>query len=68
MIEKLNKAWHLKHRMPPNATFEQRVRWHLEHVEHCACRPIPAKLLKQKTFKGTMTSLGRLTQGHHTER
>lgn len=52
MIEKLDKAWHLKHRMPPNATFEQRVRWHLEHVKHCACRPIPAKLREEMKSKG----------------
>ncbi len=52
MIQKLNKAWHLKHPMPPNATFEQRVKWHLEHVKHCACRPIPAKLLEQMREKG----------------
>lgn len=51
-MEKLNRSWHLKHAMPPKATFEQRVKWHLEHVKHCACRPIPAKLLEQMREKG----------------
>jgi hypothetical protein len=51
-MEKLNKAWHMKHPMPPNATVEQRVKWHSEHVKHCACRPIPAKLLEQMKAKG----------------
>jgi hypothetical protein len=41
---KLNKAWHAKHQMPANATLEQRIRWHVAHRKHCACRPIPTKL------------------------
>ncbi len=40
------KAWHRKNRMPKNATFRQRVQWHRAHQKHCACRPIPAKLLE----------------------
>jgi hypothetical protein len=31
--------------MPPRATLDQRIAWHLEHRDHCACRPIPGKLL-----------------------
>jgi hypothetical protein len=41
---KLNKEWHLAHRMPANATLEQRIKWHLEHAKHCSCREIPVKL------------------------
>lgn len=47
----MNKAWHEKHIMPKNATFNQRVKWHLEHQKHCQCRPIPAKLLEQMKEK-----------------
>jgi hypothetical protein len=43
-IPKLNKEWHLTHRMPENATIEERIAWHLEHSKHCHCRPIPGKL------------------------
>jgi hypothetical protein len=43
----MNKEWHKKNKMPKNATFEQRVKWHLEHQKHCTCRPIPEKLLHQ---------------------
>ena len=43
-ISKLNKEWHLAHRMPENATIEERIAWHLEHSKHCGCRPIPDKL------------------------
>jgi hypothetical protein len=49
-----NREWHLKNRMPPRATFEQRVTWHREHLKHCACRAdLPAdikKALGEKTI------------------
>jgi hypothetical protein len=35
----------MAHPMPKNATIEQRIKWHLEHLKHCNCRTgIPAKL------------------------
>jgi hypothetical protein len=43
----MNKNRHAKNRMPRNATIEQRIKWHLEHAKHCACRPIPAKLAQE---------------------
>jgi len=43
-VSKLNKEWHLNHRMPKNAAMEERIAWHLEHSKHCSCRPIPDKL------------------------
>lgn len=43
-ISKLNKEWHLAHRIPNNATIEERIAWHLEHSKNCCCRPIPDKL------------------------
>ncbi|MBL7742198.1 MAG: hypothetical protein JNN00_01880 [Chitinophagaceae bacterium] len=49
---KLNAAWHEKHVMPKNATFEQRVKWHIAHAKHCACRSIPQKLLDEMNKKG----------------
>ncbi|MBS1636538.1 MAG: hypothetical protein JST26_11535 [Bacteroidetes bacterium] len=52
MAAKINREWHEKHRMPENASFEQRVAWHLEHQKHCQCRPIPEKLLEQMKQKG----------------
>jgi hypothetical protein len=48
---KINKEWHLKNKMPSNATFEQRVKWHLAHQKHCLCRPIPQKLLDEMKKK-----------------
>lgn len=49
---KLNKEWHLQHPMPKNTSFEQRVKWHLEHIKHCGCAPIPNKLLAEMKMKG----------------
>ncbi len=46
-IPKLNADWHLKNKMPEKATLDQRIKWHLEHVKNCACRPIPEKLLHE---------------------
>jgi len=50
---KINETWHKQHVMPVNATFEQRVRWHVAHQKHCACRLIPQKLLEQMRESGT---------------
>lgn len=36
----LNRAWHAAHRMPPRATLDQRVAWHLAHAAACDCRPL----------------------------
>jgi hypothetical protein len=38
---KAKKSWHARHRMPPGATMEQRIAWHLKHAQACGCRPIP---------------------------
>jgi len=57
----VNAAWHNQHRMPRNASLDERVAWHLEHREHCACRPVPAKLLAQIDKRG-------LADGNRSER
>jgi len=48
----INKEWHSQNRMPQRATFEQRVEWHLEHIKHCTCAPIPKKLGEKMKKKG----------------
>lgn len=47
----INKEWHLKHKMPENPSFEERVKWHLAHVKNCKCMPIPDKLLSEMKKK-----------------
>jgi hypothetical protein len=50
---KINKEWHLAHRMPANATLQQRIDWHIEHAKYCQCRTgLPAKLKAEMEKKG----------------
>ncbi len=51
----INAEWHAKNRMPRNPTLDQRVKWHLEHVRHCSCRPVDADVLEEmkKRYLGT---------------
>jgi len=43
-----NAAWHKRYRMPVNATIEERIDWHLEHLKNCGCRnDLPAKLKEE---------------------
>jgi hypothetical protein len=49
----INKEWHLKNRMPKNASFEERLEWHREHNKHCSCRPgFPKKLEEEMKKRG----------------
>lgn len=49
----INKEWHLKNKMPKNATFEQKVNWHREHNKNCTCHPgFPEKLKSEMGEKG----------------
>ena len=42
---KLNKEWHLNHKMPKNPTDLQRAQWHREHAQHCGCRKPGPRIL-----------------------
>jgi predicted nucleotidyltransferase len=53
----INKEWHLKNKMPKNATVEQRLQWHLKHEKHCKCRPMPKEL--KKITKGSKRRIDR---------
>lgn len=46
MMGKTNKLWHEEHRMPKNATVQQRIEWHVAHAKACGCRPIPPSILQ----------------------
>jgi hypothetical protein len=43
----INKEWHKKHKMPKNPGFEERMRWHIEHLKHCDCYPVSEKLREE---------------------
>ncbi|MBS1584788.1 MAG: hypothetical protein JSS82_04515 [Bacteroidetes bacterium] len=51
---KINSEWHLAHRMPKNATLDERIEWHIAHAKHCNCREMPEKLkeeMKKRNIK-----------------
>ena len=41
---RINKQWHDANRMPKNPSVGQRIHWHVQHAQSCACRPFPPKL------------------------
>ena len=49
----INREWHLKNKMPANATIEERVKWHTSHQKNCNCHPgLPKKLVEEAKKKG----------------
>lgn len=48
---KLNKEWHEANKMPKNATIEERITWHTEHLKNCQCRSDFPKKLKEEMKK-----------------
>jgi hypothetical protein len=52
MNSKINKEWHESHKMPEKPSIDERITWHLDHVKHCKCRPIPEKLLEEIRKRG----------------
>ena len=52
-MDKVNRVWHEQNRMSKNASFEERVRWHVEHLKHCSCRRVlPQKLILEMQRRG----------------
>jgi hypothetical protein len=39
MTSRISASWHKAHRLPRNATLEQRVQWHVAHARNCGCWP-----------------------------
>jgi hypothetical protein len=61
MKRTINKEWHLAHKMPRNASLEQRLEWHVKHAANCNCRDMPAGIQRELEARGliepTMRSL-----------
>ena len=53
----INREWHKAHRMPKNATEQERLRWHVAHARHCACREMPDSL--KRLLKGARKTAKR---------
>lgn len=50
-MNNINKEWHLAHKMPKNATLDQKIKWHEGHANNCQCRDSKAHLIKLKNQK-----------------
>jgi hypothetical protein len=35
---KIKIAWHELHKMPENASLNERINWHVAHLKNCSCR------------------------------
>ena len=49
---KLNKEWHLTHKLPRGASLEERLEWHLLHAENCQCREMPESIRRELEARG----------------
>jgi hypothetical protein len=58
----LNAAWHDAHRMPPRATLDQRVTWHVAHAKACGCRPMPATVVAELKRRGSSGAARRIVK------
>lgn len=56
---KLNRNWHLAHRLPRNATLQERLDWHVQHAANCACREMPPSIRKELEARGLITPTPR---------
>jgi hypothetical protein len=51
-LGKINSEWHREHRMPANATKQQRAAWHYEHAQHCGCRALTPSITSLLVSEG----------------
>jgi hypothetical protein len=49
---KVNREWHLSHKMPHHATLEQRLEWHVKHAANCTCREMPERIRRELEARG----------------
>jgi hypothetical protein len=48
----INARWHKAHPMPPRATLDERIAWHIAHAKACGCRTITGKLRSNMEARG----------------
>jgi hypothetical protein len=52
-MSRINVEWHKANRMPARATLDERVAWHLAHLEACRCRTdLPGTILAELSRRG----------------
>jgi hypothetical protein len=55
----INREWHEAHRLPRNATLEQRMEWHVMHAANCSCRPMPESIRLELEARGLVAPTER---------
>jgi hypothetical protein len=35
---KINLAWHAMHKIPRDASLNERINWNMAHLKNCSCR------------------------------
>jgi hypothetical protein len=51
----INADWHSKNKMPSKPTMDERIKWHVDHLDNCNCRkdlPLKIKEELEKRAKG----------------
>jgi len=48
----LNRQWHEAHKLPRNASLEERLNWHVLHAENCGCRAMPDSIRRELEARG----------------
>ena len=52
-MSKINAEWHKANPMPKKPTEDQRLEWHLAHLQHCHCRTdLPKSVLATMEKRG----------------
>ncbi|RYE43910.1 MAG: hypothetical protein EOP21_07430 [Hyphomicrobiales bacterium] len=49
---KINRQWHEAHKLPRNASMEERLNWHVMHAENCGCREMPDSIRRELEARG----------------
>lgn len=48
----INREWHATHKLPTNATLEERLNWHIMHAANCGCREMPSTIRRELEARG----------------
>ncbi|UJW85662.1 hypothetical protein [Devosia sp. SL43] len=55
----INREWHALHKMPRNATLDDRIAWHIKHAANCDCREIPVAVRREMEARGLSAATPR---------
>jgi hypothetical protein len=56
---RLNREWHLAHKLDRHANMDERIDWHVNHAANCSCRPIPPTVIAEMERRGLLAPTPR---------